>query len=253
MHRDLAVTGISTTWRQTTAIEVGSPSGEPADQFEPALAPGQLAVLDEDEAIIDPAVFVADIRREAARLGARFRFETPVTRVTAGEGRVGVAVGAEDLHAAAVVLATGARHIPGVPRTGGAAHILPGRGYAVDVTGGPALARPVRLLGRRIVVVPLHEGRIRVCGYLDLGTGKVRTDPAGDLLRTATTAIPALADATVVATHVGDRPCSPGGLPLIGAIPGQPGLWRAVGHGMWGLILGPVTGEIISDDILRAA
>ena len=40
------------------------------------------------------------------------------------------------------------------------------------------------------------------------------------------------------------------GLPIVGPVPGVEGLVVATGHGMLGLTLGPVTGEIVSKQIL---
>ena len=45
----------------------------------------------------------------------------------------------------------------------------------------------------------------------------------------------------------GLRPCSPDGLPFVGAVPGVEGAWVATGHAMMGLSLGPVTGEMMAD------
>ena len=43
----------------------------------------------------------------------------------------------------------------------------------------------------------------------------------------------------------GLRPCTPDGIPYVGPVPGQSGLFVATGHAMLGLTLGPVTGKLI--------
>jgi D-amino-acid dehydrogenase len=40
---------------------------------------------------------------------------------------------------------------------------------------------------------------------------------------------------------------TPDGPPIIGPAPGQPGMTLAVGHGHWGLALGPATGRLVAD------
>lgn len=45
---------------------------------------------------------------------------------------------------------------------------------------------------------------------------------------------------------VGARPCMPDMKPVIGAVPGTPGLWCAFGHGHQGFTLGPATGELLA-------
>ncbi len=49
----------------------------------------------------------------------------------------------------------------------------------------------------------------------------------------------------------GLRPCRPDGMPFIGPVPGQDGLFVATGHAMLGLTLGPVTGQMISEQVLE--
>ncbi|AQA20603.1 FAD dependent oxidoreductase family protein [Rhodococcus sp. MTM3W5.2] len=47
---------------------------------------------------------------------------------------------------------------------------------------------------------------------------------------------------------VGSRPCTPDGLPVIGATR-SPRVFAAGGHGMWGITLGPATGRLLADTI----
>jgi D-amino-acid dehydrogenase len=47
---------------------------------------------------------------------------------------------------------------------------------------------------------------------------------------------------------VGSRPCTADGLPLIGAT-AQRGVYVAGGHGMWGISLGPLTGQLLAEQI----
>lgn len=45
----------------------------------------------------------------------------------------------------------------------------------------------------------------------------------------------------------GWRPMMPDDLPVIGAVPGHPGLWLATGHGMLGISLSAITGRLLAD------
>lgn len=247
LHERLAERGVSTTWRRTGAVEVGVP-GVAAAHLDPELDPALTGRLVEGEAVVDPSRFVAEMRAEAERLGARFLFDTRAVAVNGPRDAVcGLATDRGELSTSRVVLATGAAPSR-LAGANGPGPVLPGRGHAVDLTGGPVLRRPVRLIGRRVVLTPL-PGRTRVCGYLDLGTSRPRRDPTADLIRTAATAVPALREATIVDARTGSRPCLATGLPFIGPDPARPGLWHAVGHGMWGLVLGPVTGELVADSL----
>jgi D-amino-acid dehydrogenase len=48
---------------------------------------------------------------------------------------------------------------------------------------------------------------------------------------------------------VGSRPCTIDGLPLVGPTR-SPRVLLAGGHGMWGVTLGPLTGELIADTVV---
>jgi D-amino-acid dehydrogenase len=55
--------------------------------------------------------------------------------------------------------------------------------------------------------------------------------------------------ARAVADWAGYRPCTSDGMPVIGWAPHTPGLYVATGHAMMGMTLGPVTGEIVAQQI----
>jgi D-amino-acid dehydrogenase len=46
---------------------------------------------------------------------------------------------------------------------------------------------------------------------------------------------------------MGARPCSPDSSPIIDAVPRNPGMWFAGGHGHWGFGLGAVTGRLVAE------
>ncbi|MST35019.1 FAD-dependent oxidoreductase, partial [Acidimicrobiaceae bacterium USS-CC1] len=48
---------------------------------------------------------------------------------------------------------------------------------------------------------------------------------------------------------VGPRPLSADGVPLVGATR-TPGVYVAGGHGMWGVTLGPLTGQLLAERIV---
>ena len=63
--------------------------------------------------------------------------------------------------------------------------------------------------------------------------------------------IPELAEAMIDSTWVGFRPRTPDGLPVIGrAAPGS-NLWIASGHFRNGILLTPITGEMIASSMLE--
>jgi glycine oxidase len=70
--------------------------------------------------------------------------------------------------------------------------------------------------------------------------------PAGRaLVQAAARVVPGFADAPVVAHWAGLRPGTPDGLPLLGQDPEMPGLVYATGHYRNGILLAPITAEIV--------
>jgi glycine oxidase len=70
------------------------------------------------------------------------------------------------------------------------------------------------------------------------------------LLDRAEAVFPSLADASFGRAWAGLRPVSQDGVPWIGAVPGLDNLHLATGHGRNGVLLAPITAELIRDGLL---
>jgi glycine/D-amino acid oxidase-like deaminating enzyme len=64
---------------------------------------------------------------------------------------------------------------------------------------------------------------------------------------------PVLARSRVLASQACYRPVTQDGLPLIGAVPAARGAYVATGHGVWGILNAPATGEAMAELILDGA
>ena len=64
---------------------------------------------------------------------------------------------------------------------------------------------------------------------------------------------PVLAGSPVLASQARYRPVTQDGLPLIGAVPGARGAYVATGHGVWGILNAPATGEAVAELSLDGA
>jgi glycine/D-amino acid oxidase-like deaminating enzyme len=107
-------------------------------------------------------------------------------------------------------------------------------------------------------VFPRPDGTTYVCGLsseapLPLDPTDVVPDPgACERLRAMTgTLAPALAEAEVVAAQACYRPIVRDGLPLIGRVPGLDAAYVATGHGVWGILNAPATGEAMAELIVE--
>ncbi|MGH3683937.1 MAG: glycine oxidase ThiO [Pseudonocardiaceae bacterium] len=108
-------------------------------------------------------------------------------------------------------------------------------------------SRTVRAIvgGRSCYLVPRHGGRLvlgatqREVGFdTDVTAGAVR-----ELLTDAERVLPVIGEYTLEETAAGLRPGSPDNLPVIGEL--EPGVLAATGHHRHGILLAPLTAEVI--------
>ena len=212
-------------------------------------------VLYPDEAHCDPARFVRAVGDRARSAGARLRTGVEVLGLRTSGSRVdSLWTTAGDLAVGEVVLATGAWVPELAADLGLALPVEGGKGYHVELPreeGDPEPA--VWFQDSRVVVTPL-DGRVRVAGTLVLAGRDTRVDRvrAHAVRAAGDREMPALRGRRELAVWRGLRPCTPDGLPIIGRPRGAENVVVAGGHGMWGLQLGPITGQLVGELITGA-
>ncbi len=160
-----------------------------------------------------------------------------------------------DLHAGKVVVAAGLPSAKLLARFGVRVAVQPARGYSVTIAGDGTPPRHALYLAEAKIGISPYAHEVRLAGVFELGAaGAEAPDGAGERLLAA--ARPYLAgwrpDADrPVATWAGLRPATADGLPLIGALPGHPGLFVASGHGMLGVTLAPATAALLAPLVLE--
>gem|GEM_PF-6631195 len=140
---------------------------------------------------------------------------------------------------------------PLLARLGYTSDISPEYGPVIAVTPDAPTSRPSSILVNTCGIVPQDDGQIWVNG--------IRAPHVGpDTSRWATGALVHMVQ-TLLGTHVtvtriweGYRPRRPKA-PTIGPVPGYPHLWVASGHGGNGMLLAPVTAQIIRTHLTTAA
>ena len=248
-----------------------------ARRLEPALAPtlrGALSVP--GDLAVDPRVVTAALVRAANARGVAF-VRGAVARLlvdgdlgeggegASGAGRAGRspdavarhaprATGVEladgtVLRAGDVVLATGAHPVPGVP-VSARVPVRPVKGQLLvlrDPTGPGLVARVLRFGAGYLV--PRDDGRYVLGATTEERGFDVATTAWAlhDLLRDGAELVPGILDLEVEETLAGLRPTTPDALPAIGPAAGVEGLWWATGHHRNGVLLAPLTGELVAD------
>lgn len=192
---------------------------------------------------VDNARLCSALALAGVQAGVTIRAGCEVTRLArAGERGLGVWANGEKYTAAQVVVANGswAKALTGLP-------VRPARGQAL------ALAAPFRLTHildtAEIYIVPRRDGRWLVGATVEeVGFDKRPTaEGLRDLLTLAIRFLPALKDATVLSHWAGLRPRSADDLPVLGPLPGHAGLMVATGHFRNGILLAPITAQLVSE------
>lgn len=232
-------------------------SGAEARAVEPSLSPAiASAVLIHDQRYLDPPRFLAALADSFVARGGRLVEGATVDRVS--ETSHGAYVTTVEQHHGPngydhVVLANGAWVGHLARQFGVRQPVQAGRGYSFSVAGDRLPQTPVYFPAQRVACTPIstQDGpRVRVAGMMEFRA----PDAALDQRRI---------DAIVEATRplldgidlddrrdewVGSRPCTADGLPLIGRT-NAPAVFVAGGHGMWGVALGPLTGQLLAQRI----
>jgi D-amino-acid dehydrogenase len=108
---------------------------------------------------------------------------------------------------------------------------------------------PLYLCEPKIGTSP-YVGAMRLAGFFELGArdGAPSELRSRQLVEEAQAYLrePIVADGAIPAGWAGFRPATPDSLPLLGPVPGAPGVLVATGHGMLGVTLAPATGVAVA-------
>jgi D-amino-acid dehydrogenase len=118
--------------------------------------------------------------------------------------------------------------------------------------GNARLARPVLDADLGYCLAPMQQG-IRLTTGAEFAARDAPPTPTQlRRLMPAAEALFPLGAPVESEPWMGCRPCFPDSRPVVGRAPGQPGLWLSIGHGHWGLTLGPATGRLLAEMITGA-
>jgi glycine oxidase len=223
-----------------------------ARRLEPALAPTVRLALDvPDDHAVDPRLVAAALSRAAERAGAVLRPGAAVAEVHPGEGVT--LAGGERVAAAQVVIAAGpwSGELPGLPEDA-RVPVRPVKGQSIrlrDPSGPGLLERVVRFPPGYLV--PRGDGRY-VLGATVEERGFDTAPTAGglhELLRDASELVPGVLELEVEEVLAGLRPGTPDNAPVLGADTRARGLLWATGHHRNGILLAPVTADLLAAEL----
>ncbi|MFV0299550.1 MAG: NAD(P)/FAD-dependent oxidoreductase [Paracoccus sp. (in: a-proteobacteria)] len=234
-------------FRQDYGVAVRVLDGAELGAAEPAIRPGLPGALQWGDCwtVTDPAGLTARYAGLFTRRGGRILEGDAMGLHRGGAGwRLGCAGGT--VAAEQVVIALGPWSPALAGRYGLRVPMLLKRGYHRHYRPASPPRHTLADLENGVVLAPMRAG-LRICTAADLAA-RPATDPL-QLRRGEIAATELLGALEPVEARVwtGRRPCMPDMLPVIGAVPGQPGLWANFGHGHHGLTLAAVSGAILAD------
>jgi len=241
-------------WQQSQGLAVEWLSGDEARRLEPCVSNQVRCALRfrndhqiENRRLID-ALLVANERR-----GVRLIQDCEVTALSADSGRiVGVETTNGFIPATWVVLAAGpwssSINSP-VPLP--LIDIIPVRGQMLCFKPPDKFARHV-IYSARGYLIPRADGRLLAGSTTEeVGFEKQVTADGRQAIRSMALEIaPGLDSFPVIEAWAGFRPRAPDGLPVIGPARSVPGLIYATGHYRNGILLAPITAELIAEAIV---
>ncbi|AXT85983.1 amino acid dehydrogenase [Aeromicrobium sp. A1-2] len=228
-------------------------TGHEIKQLEPSLGDGVTSGLAlHGQRFINPGRYVHSLAESVRARGGEIIGGVRVRDVKdLGSAGVEVLTDGASVHADTAVLATGA-WLGDLGRRHGVKKIVQaGRGYSFTVQPTHMPKNPVYFPSQRVACTPLGDG-FRVAGMMEFRSPEDPLDPRRvnaiiDAVRPMLTGVDWDARTD---EWVGSRPCTADGLPLIGATR-SPRVFVSGGHGMWGIVLGPLSGRLLAQQITR--
>lgn len=243
-------------WQRAAGLDAEMLDPAAARELEPAIGPDVVgAARFPGDARVDPPSWLRALRIAAERAGARFRSGAVVRRLLVEDARaVGVETeDGEQVLAGHVVVAAGSWSalVPGVELPAGS--VRPARGQIVQLLLPAPVLRGI-VWGPRAYLCPRDDGRVLVGSTLEF-VGFRRGVTAGaiaELTAAAIRDVPALATADFDRAWSSFRPWTSDELPLLGP-GGVDRLTLATGHYRNGILLSPITAEIVAALVTGAA
>lgn len=229
----------------------GVVTGDRLAALAPLLAePGRLhgSLLAGDRAI-DPGAFVDSLASALRAGGVRIATDAPLRSVVSDGAGVRAVVAGDERHEADwVVLAAGAGTTAVARRFGVRLALTAGKGYSFTVAPWRPAPHALLFEDEHVACTPMGAG-LRIAGTMELGgrDGELDGRRVEGIVRSARRVLTGIDLDGRRDVWVGPRPVTPDGLPVIG----RPRAWRnllvGTGHGMYGVTLGPATGEVLAE------
>ena len=240
-------------WQKSSGLAVEYLNAESARKLEAFISPDvREALFFPNDWQVENRKLLAALQKYAALSQIEIIENAEVTKLLSENGKIiGAETARQTFTAEKVVLATGA-WTSFIKADGfSMPKVKPMRGQMIAFQTAKRLFQKV-IYSPRGYLVPRLDGRILVGATVeDVGFDKSNTDAGIDFLRdNALEIAPSLVNLNTAEKWAGLRPFAADGLPILGAFPEIENLLIATAHYRNGILLAPLTAEIIADLIV---
>jgi glycine oxidase len=243
-------------WQTAAGLPVEKLTSSQAQKLEPCLSPNVLAALRFPlDVQIENRRLLNSLTNSVVKLGVSILTGTTVESVQIENNRIaGVRTSRGLVSCPTVVVAAGTwssfiNFSPPLEKR--ALAIEPVRGQMISFDARPQVTHHV-IYSPRGYIVPRQDGRL-LAGSTSEHAGFARQVTAGgisSILKNALEIAPSISALPISDTWAGLRPRAPDNLPVLGPCDEIGGLFYATGHYRNGILLAPVTGELISEAVV---
>jgi glycine oxidase len=243
-------------WQMAAGLAVEKLTPSQALELEPCINPNVLGALRFPlDVQVENRRLLNALTNSAMKLGVKTVTGCSVESVSIEKNRVTSVVTSRGvISSRTVVVAAGTWSgfigLSGTPKKQ-APEIEPVRGQMISFDARPRVTRHV-IYSPRGYIVPRQDGRL-LAGSTSERAGFAKQVTAGgisSILQNALEISPSVAALPIIDTWAGLRPRAPDNLPVLGPCDEIGGLFYATGHYRNGILLAPVTGELIAEAVV---
>jgi glycine oxidase len=243
------------SWQLEAGLPLEHVTAQDLHKIEPAVTElASRAIFLPEEHQIENRRLMDALEVTIKRAGVDLIEGVEVTAIRTADGRVtGVSTTNQTIDAGAVVVAAGTWSARLLEPLGLKVELIPARGQMLAVR--PVRDRIIRVLhSSKVYLVPRRDGRILIGATVEYAglDKRVTVEALNYLVAGALELMPSLRDAEVVETWSGLRPDTADHLPVLGPS-GIENLWLATGHFRNGILLAPLTADLIAESVTNNA
>ncbi len=209
------------------------------------------AVFFPGDAHLSPANLYNFLKKFLVKKGVKFISNAEVLGFEKRLGKVtAILMASGSLPAEKVILCGGAWSAELAQKLSFKLPMMGGKGYSFIQENQPEIKQAAILTEMKVAVSPYGE-KVRFGGTMEIaGTDEsINLNRVKGIFETINRFYPDFQSKFPEESQIwkGLRPCSPDGLPYIGAAPGYENVWFGTGHGMMGVSMAPATGKILAE------